>query len=354
MRRVAISMVVALAMTACESPPPTNSADTKAADSASAKVADSSTPSPPPTSAKDASVLPDRSVPVVPGDYHFSRDMFTDRTEVWARVLAPFVGKPDLHYLEVGVFEGRSVVWMLENVLTDPSTRVTAIDIFPEDLKQTFLSNMDRSGRRNHVTTVEGLSQQQLRKLPSASIDIAYIDGSHTAADVLADAVLTWELIRPGGVVIFDDFLWVGRGGGKLLPAELRPALGVAAFMATYRDEITVLHRDYQVVLQKVENPCPSKHYCTPLGQAQYVYDWRKKKLYAQGPTPAEVSVSEEERGFIETLLLSRPFGDVGYAPVPALEADSKYVAMMKRLQLKLPPPVGPLSAVDRTKLFGI
>lgn len=350
MLRAMLSVVIALGMAACDSAPSKEATGTpaKASQPTTAEKRDALTLS----SEKDASVLPDRAVPVVPGDYHFSRDMFTDRTGVWSRVLAPFVGKPELHYLEVGVFEGRSVVWMLENVLTDPSTRVTAIDIFPEDLKQTFLSNMDRTGRGDHVRTIEGTSQAKLRSLPPASMDIAYIDGSHTAGDVLADAVLTWDLLRPGGVIIFDDFLWVGRGGGKLLPAELRPALGVAAFMATYRDEIKVLHRDYQVVLQKIENPCPSKHYCTPVGQ--YVYDWRKQKLYAQGPELAETALSEVERGFIETLLLSRPFGDVGYAPIPSLTSEPKYAAMVKRLALELPPPVGPLSAVDRAKLFGI
>lgn len=33
---------------------------------------------------------------------------------------------------------------------------------------------------------------------------VVYIDGSHAAKDVIADAVLAWALLRPGGVLIFD------------------------------------------------------------------------------------------------------------------------------------------------------
>ena len=57
---------------------------------------------------------------------------------MWSRVLAEFKGRPELTYLEVGVFEGKSVVWMLENILTDPSSKVTAVDIFPDELLATF------------------------------------------------------------------------------------------------------------------------------------------------------------------------------------------------------------------------
>ena len=41
-----------------------------------------------------------------------------------------------------------------------------------------------------------------------APFDLIYIDGSHTAADVLTDAVLAFQLLRVGGVMIFDDYLW--------------------------------------------------------------------------------------------------------------------------------------------------
>jgi hypothetical protein len=50
--------------------------------------------------------------------YNFSEDWFTENIPVWLKVLSPFKGKPNLNYLEIGVFEGRSVIWMLENIQT--------------------------------------------------------------------------------------------------------------------------------------------------------------------------------------------------------------------------------------------
>jgi predicted O-methyltransferase YrrM len=46
--------------------------------------------------------------------------------------------------------------------------------------------------------------------------DLIYIDGSHAAADVMTDAVLSYLLLNVGGVILFDDYVWK--------PDELTPA----------------------------------------------------------------------------------------------------------------------------------
>jgi hypothetical protein len=38
--------------------------------------------------------------------------------------------------------------------------------------------------------------------------DFIYVDGSHQAPDVLADAFLSFRLLRENGVIAFDDYLW--------------------------------------------------------------------------------------------------------------------------------------------------
>ena len=37
-----------------------------------------------------------------------------------------------------------------------------------------------------------------------------YIDASHYAVDVVTDAVLSFKLLKAGGILIFDDYLWAG------------------------------------------------------------------------------------------------------------------------------------------------
>ena len=40
---------------------------------------------------------------------------------------------------------------------------------------------------------------------------IVYIDGSHALMPALADVVLGWRLLRPGGAAMFDDYGWAPR-----------------------------------------------------------------------------------------------------------------------------------------------
>lgn len=184
------------------------------------------------------------------GDYEFHSDWFGNHIPVWSEALASYRGKPDLAYLEIGVFEGRSLVWMLERILTHPTSRVLAIDPFVQkrgkEVERTFRENVKKTGASERVTLIVGFSQMELRKLAPASFDIIYIDGSHRAADVLEDAVLSWRLLRPGGTIVFDDYLWRRES-----PLEDRPEKAVYEFWWFFRDEIEVVHSGYQVFLRK-------------------------------------------------------------------------------------------------------
>ena len=78
-------------------------------------------------------VLADAYYPAHPyqKEYNFTSDWFTPHIPIWEKVLSPLKGKPDIRYLEIGVFEGRSSLWIAENILTHPSSHLTVIDPFP-------------------------------------------------------------------------------------------------------------------------------------------------------------------------------------------------------------------------------
>jgi len=189
--------------------------------------------------------------------YQFRTEWFSRHIPIWEVALKEFKGKPDVHYLEIGLFEGRSAFWVLENILTHPTARLTGIDPFlvdykyspsyykeSNDYKTTFYSNLKLSGLENKTTVIEGFSQVELRKLPLKSYDIIYIDGSHETSDCMEDAILCWRLLKDGGVLIFDDYLI-----HEIANDNAKNAIDV--FYRFFGKHFEVVHQGWQVILKK-------------------------------------------------------------------------------------------------------
>ena len=179
-------------------------------------------------------------------NYVFTADYFYTHRESWSKVLAPFKDRGNINYLEVGVFEGRALLWLLENILTHPTARATCIDLFPYGLEERFRHNLDLSGFAGKVTVMKGPSEVELRKLPMDSFDLIYIDASHLGKDVFVDTGLSWGLLKKGGILIFDDYGWTIES----LPED-RPKMAIDAFLALFKKEIQVLELDYQVIVSR-------------------------------------------------------------------------------------------------------
>jgi predicted O-methyltransferase YrrM len=183
----------------------------------------------------------------------FSRDWFDRHAPTWAELLGPLAGR-ECHALEVGVYEGRSTAWLLANVLTHPAATLTYVDTFAggaesagadlTHLEARFLANT--AAHRQKLVARKGRSDEMLRDLPRGRYDFVSIDGSHEAADVLADAVLCWPLLKPGGLVCFDDYEWWIDAA-----PERSPKLAIDAFLAAMRGRCEVVRKGYQVWVRK-------------------------------------------------------------------------------------------------------
>ena len=190
-------------------------------------------------------------------------DWVTPHIDVWNELLnKEHVGKP-VHYLEIGCFEGRATVWFLENVLMHPDSTITVVDTFegsdeftelhikvtPFELKKRFYKNIIETGRDDQVITWKQRSDVFL-KICNREFDFAYIDGSHHAFDVLRDSVLAWDLLKIGGIMLWDDYAWNP-------PADYGrdvPATGIQAFLMAAQEgiEYKILHWAYQVAVRKL------------------------------------------------------------------------------------------------------
>ncbi len=277
----------------------------------------------PPTAAETARQFPAQK------QYRFtSDDVFSSHIPIWEENLGSLRNKPNLHYLEIGVFEGRSAIWMLTNLLTHPTAKMTVIDPFPDGRGDTWQYNLAQSGSADKVTTITGYSQTELRKLPLESFDIVYIDGSHVADDVLADVVLCWDLLKPGGIVVFDDYL---LRYATRYSEELRPRVAIDSFITAYRHTVEVLHRCYQVIIKKRANPCP-KFAHSPIGK--YCYSWRQRQLFTATEKKV-VPLNSNEADLIEEMIKSRNFGEVSFSPDKLLTDNPQFSELAAGLELQ-------------------
>ena len=175
----------------------------------------------------------------------------------WETWLAPYRAHA-ARVLEIGSWEGRSALFFLNYL---PRARLVCIDTFEggqehraaEDA-EAFLPQVEKTFDANTSAFADRIAKIKARSadglallgLASRRFDLAYIDGSHRAADVYSDGILTWPLIEPGGLVIFDDYEL------ELTPDPLDNAKhGIDSFLEVLKGQYRILHRGYQVAVVK-------------------------------------------------------------------------------------------------------
>lgn len=180
-------------------------------------------------------------------DRCFTTDWFSSAVDGIERTLRRHCSMPTA-ILEIGSWEGRSACWFLDRF---PDARITCVDTFegaPGEyagldvggIKARFTHNMAEYGDR--VTVRHGPSSRELYGLDPESFDVVYVDGSHAEDDALLDLVLSYGLLKPGGVMLVDDY----RGGHD----GVRRA--VDAFAAAFSTKIKRVLVEYQAHFVKI------------------------------------------------------------------------------------------------------
>lgn len=159
-------------------------------------------------------------------EHQFTSDWFTARIPIWERFLPPLQGEP-LHTLEIGSHDGRSALWVLEHVLAYPAATITCVDPWENsEVERRFDRNVAASGKSDQLVKRKGPSWRELPELPAGRFAFVYIDGCREALNVLKDAVLSFQLLRPGGLLCLDDYLWQNDQRGTCRRRRLMPSLG--------------------------------------------------------------------------------------------------------------------------------
>jgi predicted O-methyltransferase YrrM len=175
----------------------------------------------------------------------FTTDWTSGNFTTWRRVLSRWRGE-ELRILEIGSWEGRSAVFFLNFF---PRATLTCIDAFEDypPVEARFDRNLAPFAGR--VEKIKSRSVPALERLIAdrRRFDLAYIDGDHGHDATAADSRGVWEMIEPGGVVIWDDYRW-GKGW---LPPEKRSDAAIDAFLETHAGQYRLLAKSYQAIIER-------------------------------------------------------------------------------------------------------
>lgn len=201
-------------------------------------------------------------------DYAFTVDWFSQHVPVWTALIDDLglVSK----ILEIGTYEGRSTVWLIENAFKATGKgEVFCIDSWQggSEHQGTDMSAVEERFNRNvviararagvevSVRLFKGSSFDQLASLIALghgqSFDIVYVDGSHMCSDVLSDLVLSFQLCKVGGLIICDDYLWPAPVHGQESLLD-HPKLAIDSFVNCYARKLLLYNTPlYQLHIRK-------------------------------------------------------------------------------------------------------
>lgn len=167
-----------------------------------------------------------------------------------------FADKPLLDFLQIGAYTGDASEWLLDNILTNDQSWLTDVDTWygsDEGIHKQFDWNDiesfydSRMSSYNNICKVKGYSEEFLLTAEKQHYDFIYIDGDHTAKGVYTDAHLSWDKLKPYGIMAFDDYVWQHDSGKD----ELRPKPGIDKFLSEHNGEYHLLIMDEQVWISK-------------------------------------------------------------------------------------------------------
>jgi len=141
--------------------------------------------------------------------------------EMWEKHLIEAANPPIESYLEIGVCEGHSMRWVLENL--QPS-RAIGVDMYvvkkrgerddvllheanaQRNLKEWLTAGVLRLDRRSSWEYLTELNMHNCIEPDTERFDLVYVDGDHRCLPCATDCFLAWPLVKMGGIMIMDDF----------------------------------------------------------------------------------------------------------------------------------------------------
>ena len=198
------------------------------------------------------------------GMYNWTHDLPKGTRPIFEQMLLRHRGV-GTRLLEIGTFAGTSLIEMLKILPEATGIAIDRWSNYDEDgitclatqeqggIEQVFHENMRKAGLSGRVMALKGDSVERLLDLviEKALFDLIYVDGSHKCIDCYTDMALSWRLLKSGGTMIVDDYMYRGDRVTSGLVLEY-PMKGVDHFLSKYEGAYRVLDKGYRVCLEKI------------------------------------------------------------------------------------------------------
>lgn len=171
-----------------------------------------------------------------------------------------FAGRT-VQFLEVGIFEADTAQLFFKTIGAVPGSRYFGCDVWmwgdtpipnsreiaKERLEQLNVWPWAAADSPKGFWIEGDIMRFAAESVTCPPLDLIYIDSSHKPFQTLLEATVCFELLKPGGLLLFDDYDFANP-----VVQEVRQA--VDPFLAIYGDKIEVVDRDYQLLARK-RNP---------------------------------------------------------------------------------------------------
>ena len=173
----------------------------------------------------------------------------------------------NINILEIGSYRGESSSFFLEEI---KNSSITCVDTWEGSDENKGIIKIKKHLYEENFTEIEKAfdevekkykdrlikkketSQQFFNsfnenKLGNEIYDLIYVDGSHYVDDVYFDAINSFRVLKKGGIIIFDDYLWFYYKN-----FHKNPISAINLFYKTRKNELEILYVYEQIIFRKL------------------------------------------------------------------------------------------------------
>ena len=181
-------------------------------------------------------------------------DWFSRNIPIWDYIFDSFNLKDkEINYLEIGSYEGRSSLFVLELLkktnceFVDPYIDYTATPtLSPKQMDGIYNNFRKKIEKFSDRTKVYKTSSIEFFANNKKRFDLIYIDGSHYGPDVEKDLISSYKILNKDGIIILDDLLW-----NHYKKIDQNPVGGIIPFIKENFKKLKVITVGDQLILQK-------------------------------------------------------------------------------------------------------